>query len=114
MYPTHGNIMCFLLGQCQDGDGFPDCTSDEGPWGYGTVGIVVGTKYSLNKFSASYKGGTDEATYVAGSAYYFSDSNSLDKRDTTNGRGCHGNQDFGCAGTGDDVTCITKEEYQCK
>merc|ERR1712048_1481385 len=41
MYPTHGDPQCFSNGQCQDGDDWPHCNDDEGPWGYATVGIVV-------------------------------------------------------------------------
>lgn len=113
MYPTHGDPQCFSNGQCQDGDDWPHCNDDEGPWGYATVGIVVGARFSLNQGSPSYQGG--DGTYVTGEAYYFSDSNALDKRDSTNGRGCHPNQDFGCAydGTGA-LTCMTQDDFACK
>ena len=99
-------------GRCYQGDATDDQLQEFDTWQYASVGVAVATAWSMNKNSAEFR--VPDAGNVYGSAYYWSDSNSMDKRDSSpdsQGQGCHTDQNYGCSGDG---TCITYEEDACK
>jgi len=111
IYLGYGDIMAPTTGNCFEDDvGIYDVTD---PWVYASVAAVVATRWDMNQNSADYRG-NDGGEVVNVDAYYWSDSNSLDKRTDSiisNGRACHENQNFGCT---DDAGCITEQDEYCK